>query len=458
MFTDHGQKKTAVSQIAMLALFIIGLILASVVTVSTNKIRLTDPIPLFQSGLSVSLPKGRAWQSPYKWQFDPETNRFETLAGIRMGNKIDTMAHWTYALAAGDLSASQRLQNKLGPDPGNITEKGTITVGSLDFAWAQLSTSGRSPDTIIAAASLPSNRSLTLTIEAIAQPKVATDLFNKLIQSAKYTAPENVRQGEQFISQIRESGLHRLLLTDLGPSLDSIYRISQPEDAKLKNIRGFSVMSFDYESQQPTATVTGQGMMSISMEKGSLSEHHEFRFADSLESFSWRSQYQNGADRRPGQTALELKDFNQLTLTYLSGPRRLQGKQTELTLSPATLPELFLTSAARFLLDSQYDRIMLEILTTQGWIAPAQLSQIPPVELPTDDHPDISYGIAVDFTHGNGTPLRFYYNNDKDLILQQQLMPDTVTWIKADRKELLENVTPNQAETIRQILKPVTKI
>ena len=69
MVDENKTGKYIAKTIALPALLVISLLAAQLVMQSKTVIRMSAPIELYRSGLSVSMPSGNGWKCKEKWSF-----------------------------------------------------------------------------------------------------------------------------------------------------------------------------------------------------------------------------------------------------------------------------------------------------------------------------------------------------------------------------------------------------
>ena len=70
MNETYESKKYGIDKIAFLGLFILSILIAQLIVKSNSKILFSEPIELAHSGLSLSVPLGRGWQSDGQWKYE----------------------------------------------------------------------------------------------------------------------------------------------------------------------------------------------------------------------------------------------------------------------------------------------------------------------------------------------------------------------------------------------------
>ena len=69
MYKAYKTNKYSLNNVAMLALFAAGLIIAYVIVANRSALKLSDPIILTHSGLAIQIPAGNGWQETGQWTY-----------------------------------------------------------------------------------------------------------------------------------------------------------------------------------------------------------------------------------------------------------------------------------------------------------------------------------------------------------------------------------------------------
>ena len=76
------------------------------------------------------------------------------------------------------------------------------------------------------------------------------------------------------------------------------------------------------------------------------------------------------------------------------------------------------------MLDSYYDKILMDVIRTDGLIIPVFISKMEVEKGKTDN---IAYGLRVDFLDGRNTYLQVYFNNQKEVL--REIIRDSETYV-----------------------------
>ena len=128
----YESKKYGIDKIAFLGMFIISILIAQLIVTANSKIIFSDRIELAHSGLSLSIPIGRGWQSTGKWQY--ENNTFVLRSSF---------IHDAAAVECQYLPTPYDQYASILSDPNiEVVEKGLIQKDNLEILWAHYEKTG----------------------------------------------------------------------------------------------------------------------------------------------------------------------------------------------------------------------------------------------------------------------------------------------------------------------------
>ena len=111
MVDENKTEKYIAKTIALPALLVISLLTARLVMQSKTGIRMSAPIELNRSGLSVSMPSGNGWKCKEKWSFEDSSFNISSIFAVS-GLNDRAYAQCRYLLAAGEETPTERLDQE----------------------------------------------------------------------------------------------------------------------------------------------------------------------------------------------------------------------------------------------------------------------------------------------------------------------------------------------------------
>ena len=146
-------RKYSLQEVALLAMFAFGLLIASLVVALRGRIDMSEPLELPHSGLAISLPARHGWERSAGWSYDT-ANEFNLSARLRVGNKFAAIVHCRYFLASPEIDPEQVLTGRISAASLQVVGSGQI-INDVDVRWAQAGGPGRMGDTFLGVAALP---------------------------------------------------------------------------------------------------------------------------------------------------------------------------------------------------------------------------------------------------------------------------------------------------------------
>ena len=422
--TNGKTSKAATEKIAFAAVLIISLVAAQSVINLRSFIRLSAPIELNKSGLTVAMPRGSAWQSDYKWKFDG--NGFTINSFFNAGDNIGRLyANCRYKLSEREITAQQRLSEYASLLNSELLETGQISIEGLVVDWAKIGDAdeqtSRVPfEIMFGVCRLPEGRLLEIDVLATGDGKdLSQNIFNAIVKSISFHDNGLLNAGIQIVSDCRNEGLAKAL-----NGREQQVLLFMLTDASNQPI-GFTLDAFAVESDTDTqrsaepVSETGIEAVSYFYRRGRVSEEEVglLRTNDAFTEFSWRVENRT----RAGARRIEMSAGNQNLV--IQG----QGKEKQYTLGQAAVPGNIADQVLKTFLDSNQNAILIDIITSDGTISPLYAEKIEPAD-------DGNQVINVELLNGQGIRQQIYYDSSKNPV-----------------KRIFENdgvLTPSTAEEI----------
>ena len=183
MNNTYGTSKPPYYKIALLSLFILSLLIAHFIVVFKSRISFSDPIRLFKTGLSVSIPVGQAWQSDTEWQF--QENMFSLSSLFPRGSdRPTTWANCRYLLSTETMTPQMRFEQRASGIEAVIVEINQTQIDTLTIDWARIDKSEVHFSMFFGTARLPDNRQLDIEVSQIAgDGELAELVFKHIIET-----------------------------------------------------------------------------------------------------------------------------------------------------------------------------------------------------------------------------------------------------------------------------------
>jgi hypothetical protein len=183
MNDTYGTNKPPYDKIALLGLFILSLLTAHLIVNFKSRISFSDPIRLFKTGLSVSIPAGQAWQSDRQWQY--QENMFSLSSLFPRGaERPTTWANCRYLLSAETTTPQMRFEIRASEIEAVIAETNQTHTDTLTIDWARIEKNDVHFTMFFGTARLPDNRQLDIEVSQIAgDGELAELVFKHIVET-----------------------------------------------------------------------------------------------------------------------------------------------------------------------------------------------------------------------------------------------------------------------------------
>jgi hypothetical protein len=191
-------------------LVFLGILLAAVAAVAVFSSGRTTlkmaPVAPACGELAVSMPTGSYWQSPSKdeWAWQPNAL---VQTSVHYPSK-DCTVEIRYQLSPITVEPEQYLAAAAGSWRMDIAGRGNLKIGDAVLDWAALADGDEQPSVYYGAAALGTQRMLTVRVSARPGASLlASQAFDAVIQSLKYTDTGLVQKGAEIVKQIQADGI-----------------------------------------------------------------------------------------------------------------------------------------------------------------------------------------------------------------------------------------------------------
>jgi len=440
MNQTYETKKTGADKIALLGLFALALLLAHLMVASRSAVKLSEPMQLEHTGLSVSMPTGSGWQSEKR--FSHKDNCLTVSSLLTSGHgEIITLASCRYSLAPVELAGENWLRQEALQTKADIVNQGEIhspqPAGELTFHWEHLRKQQGLHDCFLAAAELPNGRRLDIELHQFTgEAEPAEKTFRKIMQSVEFNDVGLLARGAEIIAEIKRAGPDSLLMRDK----KEFFLIKDPA----RHTLGFA-MELLTNSAEPALTKEPNGFdiqaASYYYIRGGLPSERLalFQGEAGLGRFIWKSEITSAAGRMGNKTSL---DENGIMTVYKLAGRSRQQKYRP---GPASIPEPFLELVLTEMLEGGYEEIIVDIIEHNGTIAPVLISALPGETAESSD----AHAFQLQLLDGRGFSQRLYLN--EQMRVSRALLQQEKTYLleRTTAEEVLR-LFPERADYILQ--------
>jgi len=209
MNDTYGTNKPGYDKIALLGLFIAALLMAHLIVVFKSRISFSDPIRLSRTGLSVSMPVGKAWQSEEKWQY--QENMYSLSSLFPRGSVRPTAwVNCRYLLSAETTPPQMRFEQRASEIGAVIVETYQTQTDTLTIDWARIDKPEVHFSMFLGTARLPDNRQLDIEVSQIAgDGELAELVFKRIIETLKFEDNQLPTAGAKIVQKSKAESIVR---------------------------------------------------------------------------------------------------------------------------------------------------------------------------------------------------------------------------------------------------------
>jgi len=437
MNETHKIKKYSAGKIVLLGLFALSLVIARLVIASRLAVVLSEPIKLGYSGLSISMPTGKAWKIVNKWEY--QENAF-VLSSYFMGGSegVPLQAHCQYQLAAVKVESAVRFEQMASNGKGVIAKTGQNRTDNLTIDWAYIKEPGALKSMFFGTAQLPDGRQLDIAVfQAMGDAELAEKVFKGIVENVKFEGNELLKTGGEVVTKIKERGIKSFLSAKnqqvffwiknsvgqcVGFVMDML--VDSGSDAQLNiHASSFYYFSGPYGSQEVSF----------------------FQSDNRFDEFAWKSEISGLANRKGAE--IIMGDNGMMVVTKLTA----ETEEKKYQLGIAAVPDVFLEPVFSQMIDSNDEKLIVDIIETDGKITPTLISKIE-VEDAAGAKEDAVYSFKMEFLDGRGFSEQLYLDSQRQVsrgLLQQE---DKYILERTDAENVLKQF-PERAEYIQQMNK-----
>jgi hypothetical protein len=427
MVTGNGTGRYVIEKGALLAILAISLLTAWLAVEMRSVTRLSAPIELSHSGLSISMPSGNGWRCEGKWIYDDDGFTISSIFAIGAGPGR-SFVRCRYLLARQRLTPLERFSEEAAAINGELVETGQITAGQLVVDWARIKGDTKRVvsgpfEMVLGVCELPAGRQLEIEVlQTTDERDMVQSIFERIAKGVRFSDNGLLQAGEQIVSQARISSPNEV-------ANDSRLTFFILADSRGRTI-GFTMEATAVQTGEQSA-IKAAGYYYI---RGPVpsEEVSVFRGDIAFEKFTWRVETSSPAGRK----GIEIEsDSGVLTVRNL----RAGGKESEYTLGGAAVPDIVLEPVLRKMLDSEPQEIVIDVIRSEGTVVPMYVEKMNQAD---------GNSIRIELLDGRGFWQRTYYDNTRQpvkILLEQE---NTYTLQRADANEIAE-AFPERSDFVR---------
>ncbi len=432
MVDENKTRQNTTEKVAMATILVISILVARLVMHSKTSIRLSGPIELSRSGLSLSMPSGNGWKCEDKWTY--ENNIFSTSSVPAAGGAANqSYVQCRYLLAAQKDTPLERA-NRRYMKAENI-ETGATMAGEIPVDWANVMTDAGF-EIIVGVGDLPGGRQLEIEVLLTGEEQGrAQQVFDKIVKSIQFSDNGLLEAGIRLISDIRNKGL------DIARDDEATVSFFTIADSHNKII-GFKMDAMELVRTDANTTINAADYYYL---RGTMSDEQVsfLRGGADLQQFTWRVE----TSSRMGSKGIEMTaDSGILTVRRsragLSINRRAGRETGEYELGETAVPDIILGPVLTRVLDSNERAVIIDVIRSDGIITPAYIEKMPPARGQTD-----GYSVKMEWLDGRGYWQQTYYDSSQKAAKITLGQEYTYTLSSADANEIIK-IFPERANFV----------
>lgn len=361
MNETYETKKYGADKIALLGLLVLAVLIARFVIVSRSAIVLTEPVDLNYTGLSVSMPSGNGWKSEKEWKH--RTNGFVLRSAFVPGSgNVTAVAYCRYLLAAPKTDSEARIKQKAADVGGEIVQRNQTQADSLIIDWAHIKKAETLFEMLFGTVQLPNNRQFDIEVrQNTPDTELAEKVFKRIAESLKFKDNSLLNSGSEIVARIKRTGIDRL-----------VYNRNQQNFFLIKDTAKRAIgFTMDVLIDSVSSSSLNVQAASLFYLRGRYAKEQATLFQSdySFDRFEWKSE----TSSITGRIGIEMSLSPDGLMTVRESDR--QDQEKTYNLGPAAIPELLLEFVFRQMLDSDYEKIIVDVIEADGTITPVLISR-----------------------------------------------------------------------------------
>ena len=422
-------KKQGGDKIGLLGLFILALIVARFTVALKSAVKLSEPIPLPYTGLSVSMPVGNGWHSEEQWMYHDHTYILSSVFALQSG-KTTAWAHCQSQWGSKTAKPEDRFAWKASEVDGEIVETGRTEVEALTVDWVHIERPDFLLTTFWGTARLPNGRQLDIEVHQImSDPELSKRIFNRILNNLGFKDDPLLAAGAEVTAMIRNRGLdsHRD-----HQNRRTLYLIKNSTGRSV----GFTMEYLVDSGKDARLNVKGESFLYI-RDRNAVEQETLFQCSNNLDEFTYKSEIYN-SDGRSSSEIVSNEPGTMIVRKF--GP---EAKVKVYYPGSAALPDVFFDLIFRQMLASDKREIVIDLIDADGKIIPTSISRIE-----TED-PQAAHAFDLEFLDGQDFSQRVFLD-EQGQIFRSLIQHENLYVFERTNAEDVAREFPDYAQRILQ--------
>ena len=426
-------KRYSLVELVLLCIFFIGLLISGLIVKVRQRVLLLPPLELSGSGVAVSMPKGKNWDSTPAWQYE-ESGQCMVLVGqfrSQAGRGIEVRWRYYFATPAG--SEEELLKEQADSMGADILRMDT--AGQM--VYASMVARGTAPEPFyVGMRRLNFDRSVELLVKPYGlNSAYEENVFTTLAQNMTYQLPDELANGQAWMDTFLQS-------QDRQES-DSF----TDEAFVIKDIRG-SAVGYYYARQVVPAN--GDAMprriqiRHLDKKLFKLQSDLWYHLAD--KTYRWETEFESFVVRDRHSYKVERDSDGTLSVVgYAKSARFLEQVHF-------FLPEPLLMQTLSAFADGSLDKVVVDVVSADGRMVPVRLEKIDPAQSKVSFEKAASM-IRIDYLHLDDSYEDLQFDASGNLLgkFEQAFRRRLRIWEAVDPAELQDRSNLNFQEISEEI-------
>ncbi|MDD5134785.1 MAG: hypothetical protein PHP01_05185, partial [Phycisphaerae bacterium] len=357
-------KQIGLDKIAFLILLIAGLICAKLIVSSRSSFKLSKPVSLNGTGLSVSIPAGGGFM-PVSDGFSYIDNEFRLGSILQIGRNTAISVHWRYFILPAEQTPSEKFGNDANSIDGIIESSQTKQFDQFSFDCVKIVAEKKGIMILCGTTQLSSGRTLTLEVMQKGRDfNMANKIFNTVIESVSFKAENPLTDGIKFLDNFRQKNLAEII----GKKNKQNYYYIQDFTNK---ILGFATDAAGIRPDSKNNSIVAASLYFLHSGRIAHAEQDLFTGELNINTFKWANSQSNMIINREIPTSIELDAEGIITVHKTNGLQNFK-------LSSSMLPEMLFDTFVEDFLHSDFNAVMVDMILSDGSIKPAIIKKADP--------------------------------------------------------------------------------
>lgn len=420
---DEFVKRYSLAEIALLIIFMLGLVIAWAIVKARHKITLSEPIPLTGAGLAVSMPVGPGWEFEASWRYESDSSM--VLIAQQQTRRIrKASVRWRYDIISPGGTAEDILRQRVRQSDSDIGPIQTIS-GPVPMTYALIRPESADMAFYLGVVPLDFNRHLELQIFVYQQFdfSYAETLLHSLANSIQYESPEPLRAGRELLGAFWEAMQSNALA--LADKDDQAFLIKNTQNQPV----GYGFYQY---SNIGTNSETQWQVRGRHYEHNRSLIETTFLYDGSRQRFTWKTTIRQAGMGSPREYTLVRETDGTVSV------RSNIEEQKQFT-SDALLPELLLAECTALFREGERQRVVVDVVSPTGFVVPTVLEKFD-VRNASVRAQQAAFAVKVDFLNNPNSFEELYFDENSRLIGRFERQPVLIRLWERTTAERLEQI------------------